>query len=53
MCGFCKVHKKCFDGCPSFRPILSVLQTPTFKLPKPLVPILEPLTTTNKCTSKY
>ena len=44
----CKVHKKCVDGCPPFRPILSSLQTPTYKLAEHLVPILEPLT-----NSKY
>ena len=44
MYGSCKVHKKCVDGCPPFRPILSALQTPTYKLAKYLVPILEPLT---------
>ena len=41
----CKVHKKCFDGCPPFRPILPALQTPTYKLAKILV-------TTNKYTVK-
>ena len=51
MCGSCKVHKKCVDGCPPFRPILSALQTLTYKLAKNLVPILEPLTT-NKYTVK-
>ena len=51
MYGSYKVHKKCVDGCPPFRPILSVLQTPTYKLAKYLVPILEPLTT-NKYTVK-
>ena len=45
MHGSCKVHKKTIDGCPPFRPILSALQTPTYKLAKYLVPILEPLTT--------
>ena len=49
MYGSCKVHKKCVDGCPPFRPILSALQTPTYKLAKYLVPILE-LLTTNKFT---
>ena len=51
MHGSCKVHKKCVDGCPPFRPILSALQTPTYKLAKYLVPILEPLTN-NKYTVK-
>ena len=45
------MHKKCVDGCPPFRPILSALQTPTYKLAKYLVPILEPLTN-NKCKVK-
>ena len=27
--GSCKVHKKCVDGCPPFRQILSALQTST------------------------
>ena len=29
MYGSCKLHKKCVDGCPPFRPILSALQTHT------------------------
>ena len=45
------MHKKCVDGCLPFRPILSALQTPTYKLAKYLAPILEPLTT-NKYTVK-
>ena len=52
MYGSCKVHKKYVDGCSPFRPILSDLQTPIYKLAKYLVPILQPLTTTNKCTVK-
>ena len=48
---FCKVHKKCVDDCLPFRSILSGLQTPTYKLAKYLVPILESLTT-NKYTVK-
>ena len=40
----CKVHKQQVDGCSSFRPILSALQTPTYNLAKFLVPILNPLT---------
>ena len=43
MYGSCKMHKKCADGCPLFRPISSALQTPTYKLAKYLVPFLEPL----------
>ena len=44
MYGSCKVHTKCVDGCRPFRPILSALQTPTYKLGKSLVSVLEPLT---------
>ena len=51
MYGSCKVHKIYVDGCPPFRPILSPLQTSTYKLEKYLVPILEQLTT-NKYTVK-
>ena len=47
--GSCKVHKKCADGCPLLRPNLSALQTPTYKLSKYLVSILESLTN-NKYT---
>ena len=39
----CKVHKASLGNCPPFRPILSALNTPTYKLPKFLVPILKPL----------
>ena len=51
MYGSCKAHKKCVDGCPPFTPILSGLQTPTYKLAKYSAPILEPLTN-NKHTVK-
>ena len=44
MHGLCKVHMQEVDGCPPFKPILSVLQTPTYSLAKFLVPILDPLT---------
>ena len=43
MYGSCKVHKASAGNCPPFRPILSALNTPTYKLPKFLVPILKPL----------
>ena len=42
--GLCKVHKDIIDNCPSFRPILSVVNTPTYKLAKFIVPILKSLT---------
>ena len=45
------MHEKCVDGCPPFRPILSALQTPTYKFAKYLVPIFEPLSN-NKYTVK-
>ena len=46
-----KVHKIFTDGFPSFRPILSAIGTPTYKLAKFLVPKLKPLTT-NEYTIK-
>ena len=51
MYGLAKVHKIVTDGLPSFRPILSAIGTPTYKLATFLVPILEPLTT-NEYTIK-
>ena len=45
MYGLAKVHKIITDGLPSFRPILSAISTPTNKLAKFLIAILEPLTT--------
>ena len=51
MYGVAKVDKIVTDGLPSFRPILSAIGTPTYKLAKFLVPILEPLTT-NEYTIK-
>ena len=43
MYGNYKVHKRQVDGCPPFRPILSALKNPAYKLAKFLVPILNPL----------
>ena len=51
MYGSYKVHKGSVGNCPPFRPILSALNTPTYKVAKFLVPILEPLTT-NEFTVK-
>ena len=51
MYGLAKVHKTVTDGLPSFRPILSAISTPTYKIAKFLVLILEPLTT-NEYTIK-
>ena len=42
--GQAKVHKPVEDNCPSFRPILSAIGTPTYHLAKFFVPILKPLT---------
>ena len=39
------------DNCPHFRPILSAIQTPSYKIAKNLVLILEPIAT-NKFTIK-
>ena len=47
----CKVHKATVGNCPPFRPILSALNIPTYRLAKILVPILKPLTT-NEFTVK-
>ena len=44
MYGLCKVRKDIVDNCPPFRPILSAINTPTYKLAKFLVPILKYLT---------
>ena len=44
-----KAHKPVTDGYPSFRPILSAINTPSYKLAKFLVLLLTPLTS-NDCT---
>ena len=51
MYGLCQVHKDIIDNCPPFRPILSAINTPTYKLAKFLVPILKSLTS-NEYTVK-
>ena len=51
MDGSCKLRKASVGNCPPFRPILSALDTPTYKLVTFLVPILKPLTT-NEFTVK-
>ena len=43
--GLCKVHKQLIDNCPPFRSIMLAIKTPTYKLAKFLVPLLEPITT--------
>ena len=42
--GLCKVQKAIFDVCLPFRPVLSAIGTPTYKIAKFLVPILSWLT---------
>ena len=42
--GMAKVHKPVTNRCPSLRPILSAINTPSYKLAKFLVPLLTPLT---------
>ena len=49
--GLSKVHKPVVDGSPKLRPILSAVNTPTYKLSKFLVKILEPFTK-NRYTPK-
>ena len=49
--GLCKVHKHIVDKCPLFRPIMSVIKTPSYNLARYLVPLLDPITT-NKYTVK-
>ena len=51
MYGICKDHKDIIDNCPVSRPILSAVKTPTYKLAKFLVPILNSLTS-NEYTVK-
>ena len=41
--GLCKIHKSIVDRFPPFRPILSAIGTPTYKLAKIFVLLLEPL----------
>ena len=40
MYGLCKSVKDIIDNCQPFRPILSAINTPTYKLAKFVVPIL-------------
>ena len=49
--GLCKVHKAITDICPPFRPILSAIGTPSYKLAKFLVPKLSSITL-NQFTEK-
>ena len=45
--GLYKTHKKVLDKCPSFRPILSAVKTPSYNLAEFLVPLIEPITKNN------
>ena len=49
--GLAKIHKKIVGNCPPCRPILSAINTPTYKLAKYLVPLLKPVTS-NQFTVK-
>ena len=49
--GPCKVQKTITDVCPPFRPILSAIETPSYKLAKFLVPKLSSITF-NEFTAK-
>ena len=49
--GLPKIHKALVNNLPKFRPIISMIATPTYKLSKFLVPIIEPITT-NEYTVK-
>ena len=44
MYGLAKVHKQLVNGFPKLRPILSAINTPTYKIAQFLVNIMEPLT---------
>ena len=44
MYGLCKVHKAVNDICPPFRPILSAIGTPSYKIAKFLFPKLSSIT---------
>ena len=49
--GLCKVHNDIIENCPPFRPTLSAINTPTYRLAKFLVLILKSLTS-NQYTVK-
>ena len=49
--GLPKIHKALVNNLPKFRPIISMIATPTHKLSQFLVPIIEPITT-NEYTVK-
>ena len=47
LCGMAKVHKPVINRCPSLRPILSAINTPSYKLVKSLVLLLTLLRSNN------
>ena len=49
--GLAKIHKALVNGLPKFRPIISQISSPTYKLAKYLVSIIRPVTT-NEYTLK-
>ena len=51
--GLAKVHKIVTDTLLFFRPILSAMGTPTYKLAKFLAPMLESLTTSGYTTKDF
>ena len=42
--GLAKIHEVVIGNCPPCRPILNAINTPTYKIAKFLVPLLEPVT---------
>ena len=44
LCDQAKIHNPVINNCPSFRPTLDAINTPSYKLAKFLVSILSPLT---------
>ena len=42
--GLAKIHKAVICNCPPCRPILNAINTPTYKIAKFLVSLLEPVT---------
>ena len=52
--GLCNVHKVTQGDCPPFRPILSAIDTPAYKLAKYLFPILAPFTSNQfECNDSF
>ena len=47
--GLAKIHKVVIVNCPPCRPILNAINTPTYKIAKFLVLLLEPVTSNTLC----